>query len=92
MILIKRAIKPKLPGLDKALRTFMTNAPTYFVVNGTLRTVGTSSILRAVTNPEFFSDPHFKFTDPDRYETVILADEPIINLQVIQDLYPELIL
>lgn len=92
MMLIKRTIKPKLPGLDAVLRTFMTNAPTYFIVNGTLRTVGTTSILRAVTNPEFFSDPHFNYTNTDRYETIILADEPIINLQVIQDLYPELIL
>ena len=92
MILIKRTIKPKLPGLDKVLRTFMTNTPSYFIVSDTLRTVGTTSILRAVTNPEFFSDPHFNFTNPDRYETIILADEPIINLQVIQDLYPELLL
>lgn len=92
MILIKRTIKPKLPGLDKVLRTFMTNTPSYFIVSDTLRTVGTTSILRAVTNPEFFLDANFKFTDPDRYETVILADEPIINLQVIQDLYPELLL
>ena len=92
MILIKRTIKSKLPGLDKVLRTFMTSTSSYFIVSDTLRTVGTSSILRAVTNPEFFSDPYFNFTDPDRYETVILADEPIINLQVIQDLYPELLL
>lgn len=70
----------------------MTNTPSYFVVNGTLRTVGAASILRAVTNPEFFSDPKFSAIDPDRYDVEILADEPIINLQVIQDLYPELLL
>lgn len=92
MILIKRTIKPKLPGLDQVLRTFIKHSPTYFIVSDTLRTVGSSSILRAVTNPEFFHDPNFNFTNADRYETVILADEPIINLQVIQELYPELLL
>ena len=92
MILIKRTIKPKLPGLDRIFHTFIKHSPTYFIVSDTLRTVGSSSILRAVTNPEFFHDPNFNFTNVDRYETVILADEPIINLQVIQELYPELLL
>lgn len=92
MILIKRTIKSKRPGLDAVLRTFMNHTPTYFIVSDTLRTSSATSILRAVTNPEFFSDPKFSAIDPDRYDTEILADEPIINLQVIQDLYPELLL
>lgn len=92
MILIKRTIKSKLPGLDNVLRTFIKYNATYFIVNGTLRTVGTTSILRAVTNPKFLSDPSFIYANTDRYETIILADEPTINLQVIQDLYPELLL
>ena len=87
MILIKRAIKPDRFGLS-----FMTHAPAYFIVDKSARTVGTTSILRAITNPTFFQDPEFDFTNPIRYDTVILADEPVINLQVIQELYPELLL
>lgn len=87
MILIKRTIKPNRSGLS-----FTTHAPSYFIVDKSSRTVGASSILRAITNPTFFQDPKFDFTNPNRYETVILADEPVINLQVIQELYPELLL